>query len=76
MTANELLLKRVIQDAIEMLRWQSKKPLSADSWGQWVNDALTALDDIEHSAESTKVFTSPFTYAQLKKAASKQGIQP
>lgn len=39
------ILAQVIKDAIEMLRWQARKPVGAESWAQWVIDAMTALDE-------------------------------
>lgn len=44
MTANERLLVLVLQDAIEMLRWQSRKSISAESWAEWAGNAIEAID--------------------------------
>lgn len=45
MTRNEQRLVRVLQDAIEMLRWQAAHPITAASWSTWVANAVEAIDD-------------------------------
>jgi hypothetical protein len=69
MTSNELKLKRVLLDAIELMRWQSREPLTAAAWAHWIMRAIDALDDVQRDTSDTVVFTKPFTKAQLRKAA-------
>jgi hypothetical protein len=44
MNANERRLTRALQDAIEMLRWQSRKPLGSAAWAEWIGEAVEAID--------------------------------
>lgn len=46
----EQMLAQVVRDAIELLRWQARSPLAADSWSQWVILAIAALDDAAQQA--------------------------
>lgn len=45
MTRCETQLAHVITDAIAMLRWQVRKPLTADSWSGWCNTAIEAIQE-------------------------------
>lgn len=47
MPPNELLLAEIIQDAIGLLRWQSRIALHAGSWQQWIVNACAALDHVQ-----------------------------
>lgn len=46
MTGAELLLVQSIKDAVALLRWQCKKPLGAETWGEWVVTAMTIVDEV------------------------------
>lgn len=43
MTPNEARLVAVLQDAVDMLKWQAVKPLGAASWGAWIVNAHDAM---------------------------------
>lgn len=39
------VLTRLVQDAIEMLRWQASVPVGSHSWAKWVEKAEAALEE-------------------------------
>jgi hypothetical protein len=49
MTTSEQKMADCLRDAIAMLYWHQKKPLSAAGWASWLIDAHAALNGVQHA---------------------------
>jgi hypothetical protein len=74
MTPNETLLTAVLKDAIAMMRWQAREPLTVAAWAFWIERAIEALDTVQRNNGDTLVRAKPFKIEELRAAAVAAGI--
>lgn len=49
MTRHESQLVQLVRDAIALLRWQAREPLSASTWAEWICMAIEVVDECVHA---------------------------